>query len=98
LVGYEEEEQEGDGQALQDLSRRWLRVVQEAEFARQDADGNLLAPEVAPALAAVENVISIWRFLANGTNPDMLAKKKRTVLLFHHTLANASEADELNEA
>jgi hypothetical protein len=80
------------------LSRRWLQVVQEAELARQDADGNLLAPEVTAALAAVENVICIRRFLANGTDPTMLAKKKRTVLLFHHTLANAPESDELNEA
>ena len=75
------------------LSRRWLESIQEVELAREDADGNLLAPEITSALGAIESMINVRRFLANGTEPSILSKKKRTVLLFHHTLANAPESN-----
>jgi len=29
------------------------------------------------------------RILVNGSDPSILSKKKRSVLLFHHTVANA---------
>jgi hypothetical protein len=73
------------------LSKRWLEVVQEAELAREDANGNFLAPEVTEAVGAVGHMIELRRFVSNGTDPTMLSKKKRNVLLFHHTLANAPE-------
>jgi hypothetical protein len=73
------------------LSRRWLEVLQDAELAREDAGGDLLSPEVTEAVVAVEHMIELRRFVSNGTNPTMLSKKKRNVLLFHHTLANAPE-------
>jgi hypothetical protein len=73
------------------LCRNWLEVVHEVELARLNVDGNLFAPEVTPALAAVENVIAIRRFLANGTNPTILKKTKCPILLFHHTIANAPQ-------
>jgi hypothetical protein len=73
------------------LSRRWLEVLQKAELARNEADGNLLASDVTSALNAVEHIIDVRRFFTNGTDPTTLAKKKRTVLLLHHTLANAPE-------
>ena len=73
------------------LSRRWLEVLQAAELARDEAGGNVLATGVTPAIDAVENLIGVRRFISNGTDPTILAKKKRTVLLFHHTLTNAPE-------
>ena len=71
------------------LGRAWLEVIQEAELARDEADGNLLSPDVTGPLDNVENMIAIRRFISNGTDPSMLAKKKRTVLLFHHSRENA---------
>lgn len=71
------------------ISRRWLEAIQEAELARDDADGDLLSDDVTDALSSVENIIALRRFIVNGTEPGMLTRKKRTVLLFHHTLENA---------
>jgi hypothetical protein len=68
------------------LARRWLEVMHAAELARYDANGDLLEPEVTSALAAVENLIAIRRFLANG------AIGSRPILLFHHALMNSPEA------
>jgi hypothetical protein len=75
------------------LSRRWLELLYDAELAREDAGGNLLGPEVTKAVDAIEHMIELRRFVSNGTDPTMLSKKKRNVLLFHHTLANAPEPD-----
>jgi hypothetical protein len=71
------------------LGRAWLEVIQEAELARDEADGNLLSPDVTGPLDNVENMIAVRRFISNGTDPSMLAKKKRTILLFHHSVENA---------
>ncbi len=71
------------------LGRRWLQVMQNAELARDEADGNLLSADVTGPLDAVENLIEVRRFIVNGTDPSVLAKKKRTVLLFHHSRENA---------
>ena len=71
------------------ISRRWLDAIQAAELARDGADGNLLFDDVTASINAVENVITLRRFIANGTEPSVLARKKRTVLLFHHTIENA---------
>lgn len=71
------------------LGRRWLEVVQKSELAREEADGNLLSTEVTAAIEAVENMIDLRRFIVNGTNGSVLSKKKRAILLFHHSLANA---------
>jgi hypothetical protein len=73
------------------LSRRWLEVLHEAELARDEAGGDLLAPDLTPAMSAVEDMINVRRFFTNGADATMLSRKKRTVLLFHHTLANAPE-------
>jgi hypothetical protein len=70
------------------LSQRWHWVVLRVTLAREEA-GNMLAPEVTPALAAVENLIAIRRFLANG-----MLKTKR-VLLFHHTMTNSPDVRQI---
>lgn len=75
------------------LSRYWLTLVQKSELAREDAGCNLLSPDLTAAMGALENMIELRRFLVNGTNPDMLTKKKRPILLFHHLRANAPRAD-----
>lgn len=71
------------------LGRRWLAVIQNAEVARDDADGNILSADLTGPMDAVENLIEVRRFIVNGTDPSMLTKKKRTVLLFHHSRENA---------
>jgi hypothetical protein len=73
------------------LSRRWLELLHDAELAREDDGGNLLSPDVTEAVDAIEHMIELRRFVSNGADPTMLSKKKRTVLLFHHTLANAPD-------
>lgn len=75
------------------IGRRWVLAMYEVELARDENDGNFLSPAVTPAMSALENLVEVRRFLANGIDPSMLSKKKRSVLLFHHTLANAPQAE-----
>lgn len=71
------------------VSKRWLEAIQETELAREDAGGDLLSDDVTGSLDAVQSVVGLRRFLANGIQPSVVARTKRSILLFHHTLENA---------
>lgn len=75
------------------LSRRWLDLVHEFEVERNSCRGEVLGSHLNSAAAAIEAFLGLRRFLINGFNPEMLKKKKRNILLFHHADANAPRSN-----
>lgn len=71
------------------ITLRWLDALYSTETAREECNGDLFAAEMAPAFNRLQDSIDLRRFLANATDMTMMAKKKRTILLFHHIKANA---------
>lgn len=77
------------GKLFKLVATRWLQSLQSVELLRQEADGNLFSADLTDAVDLVVEIAALRRFLMNATDPTMLSKKKRTVLLFHHTAENA---------
>ena len=75
------------------VSQHWIKILYQMEAAREETDGNILAPELAKHAAAIEGWIRLRRFLCEGTDAEILRRKKRTILLIHHSHANAPNSD-----
>lgn len=75
------------------LSRRWLELLHVFEIERNSTRGCVLDIKLNSAGAAIEEFLQLRRFLVNGFDPELLKKKKRSLLLFHHADANAPTLD-----
>jgi len=75
------------------LALRWIELVWTFEQRREQCSGNLLSVELNDAAADIESFIKLRRFLLEGTDPDILKKGKRSVLLLHHSTQNAPQPD-----
>jgi hypothetical protein len=75
------------------LAMRWIELVWKFEQSREECSGNMLSVELNKAAADIEGFIKLRRFLIEGTDPDMLKKAKRSILLFHHSEGNAPQPE-----
>jgi hypothetical protein len=75
------------------ISQHWIKMLYQMEAAREEVGGNILAPELAKHANAIEGWIRLRRFLCEGADAEILRRKKRTILLFHHSRANAPNAE-----
>ncbi len=71
------------------LAAHWVQLLWHFEKARDECDSNMLSAGLNEAAADIEEFIKLRRFLRDGTDSDNLKKGKRSVLLFHHSDANA---------
>jgi hypothetical protein len=71
------------------VSQRWIELLFEFEMKRNSIGGSLLTSDLSREAASIEKFLQLRRFLLNGLHPNVLKKKKRTILLFHHLDANA---------
>jgi hypothetical protein len=71
------------------MSQRWVELLFEFEMKRNANSGSVLTSDISQEAAALEKFLLLRRFLLNGLHPNVLRKKKRSILLFHHLDANA---------
>jgi hypothetical protein len=71
----------------------WLRAKQDVEFVREESGEDFFSAVLTDPIDAVVHAAELRRFLVNATNKKMMTKTKRTILLFHHTEANAPDED-----
>jgi len=70
----------------------WLRAKQEVEVVRESSE-DFFSDVLTNPIDAVVDAAELRRFLVNATNKKMMTKTKRTILLFHHTEANAPKEE-----
>ena len=75
------------------LAVHWVQLLWRFEKEREQWSGDMLSAHLNEAAADIEEFIKLRRFLRDGTDPDNLKKAKRSVLLFHHSDANAPDGD-----
>ena len=71
------------------LALRWIQIIWRFEQSREECNGDLLSTNLNEAAADIESFIQVRRFLLEGVDSENLQKKKRSVLLFHHSEGNA---------
>lgn len=71
------------------LALRWIQLIWRFEQSREECSGNILSAELNEPAADLETFIQLRRFLLEGIDIENLQKKKRSILLFHHSDANA---------
>lgn len=71
------------------LSKHWIDLLWSFEGARQDNLGDVTTLNINAEASALEGFLLLRRFLVTGLDPEFISKKKRSILLFHHTAGNA---------
>jgi hypothetical protein len=86
-----------DKKAVQKLNKimatRWVDLLWQFEKTREECGSDILSATLNDAAANIDEFLNLRRFLGEGTNPEVLKKGKRSVLLFHHSDANAPASD-----
>ena len=60
---------------------------------REESGEDFFSAVLTDPIDAVVQAAELRRFLINATNKKIMTKTKRTILLFHHTEANAPDED-----
>jgi hypothetical protein len=71
----------------------WLRANHELELVREQTRKNFFSDTLTGPIDAVVRAVELRRFLVNATNKRVQAKTDRSILLFHHSEANAPKND-----
>jgi hypothetical protein len=72
-------------------SLAWLHAIHAAELAREESEEGFFSAALTSSIEDVVRAAELRRFLVNATNNRMMTKTGRTVLLFHHSDANAPQ-------
>jgi hypothetical protein len=71
------------------ISARWIDLLWHFEKARFGAGGDVLTSVLFEQAASIEYFMSIRRFLSECTDPEIMKRDKRSILLFHDSEENA---------
>jgi hypothetical protein len=74
-------------------SMAWLRANHELERVREETKENFFSATLTGPIDAVAGAAELRQFLVNATNKRVQTKTGRSILLFHHSEANAPKED-----